>query len=37
LDFLSFDFADLTLSGTVLADETREGAGLSRFLETAMI
>ena len=31
------DFAELSLSGTVLADETREGTGLSKFLETAMI
>jgi hypothetical protein len=31
------DFAELILSGTVLADETREGGGLSKFLETAMI
>lgn len=31
------DFAELTLSGTVLADETRTGAGLSKFVEMAMI
>jgi hypothetical protein len=31
------DFAELSLSGTVLADETRTGAGLSRFVEMAMI
>jgi hypothetical protein len=31
------DFADMTLTGTVLADETRTGAGLSQFMETAMI
>lgn len=31
------DFAELTLSGTVLADETRTGAGLSRFVEMVMI
>ena len=31
------DFAELTLSGTVLADESRTGAGLSRYCEIAMI
>jgi hypothetical protein len=31
------DFATLTLSGTVLADSTRVGAGLSQYVETAMI
>lgn len=31
------DFASLTLSGTVLADDTREGSGLSKFQELAMI
>ncbi len=31
------DFAELSLSGTVLADESRTGAGLSRFAEWAMI
>ena len=31
------DFSSLALSGTVLADETREGSGLSKYLETAMI
>lgn len=31
------DFSELTLSGTVLADESREGAGMSKYLETAMI
>jgi hypothetical protein len=31
------DFAELVLSGTVLADESREGTGLSKFVETAMI
>ncbi len=31
------DFAELTLSGTVLADESRTGAGLSKFQEMAMI
>lgn len=31
------DFAELTLSGTVLADEGRTGAGLSKFVEMAMI
>lgn len=31
------DFAELTLSGTVLADESRTGAGLSKFSEMAMI
>lgn len=31
------DFAELTLSGTVLADESRTGAGLSKFVEMAMI
>lgn len=31
------DFAELSLSGTVLADESRTGAGLSRFVEMAMI
>lgn len=31
------DFAELTLSGTVLADETRTGQGLSKFVEMAMI
>lgn len=31
------DFASLTLTGTVLADETRTGPGESRFAETAMI
>lgn len=31
------DFGELTLSGTVLSDESREGAGLSKYLETAMI
>ena len=31
------DFATLTLSATVLADESREGAGLSKYQETAMI
>ncbi|OEY66800.1 hypothetical protein [Marinobacter sp. X15-166B] len=31
------DFAELTLAGTVLADETRTGAGLSKFQEMAMI
>jgi hypothetical protein len=31
------DFATLTLSGTLLSDETREGSGLSKYQETAMI
>ncbi len=31
------DFAELTLSGTVLSDDTRTGAGLSKFVEMAMI
>jgi hypothetical protein len=31
------DFAELTLSGTVLADDTRTGAGLSKYSEMAMI
>lgn len=31
------DFAELTLSGTVLADESRTGEGLSKFVEMAMI
>lgn len=31
------DFGQLTLSGTVLADESRVGAGLSKYVETAMI
>lgn len=31
------DFAELTLSGTVLADDSRTGAGLSKFVEMAMI
>ena len=30
-------FAELSLSGTVLADETRTGAGLSKHVETSMI
>lgn len=31
------DFAELTLSGTVLSDDTRTGEGLSKFVEMAMI
>lgn len=31
------DFATLTLSGSVLADDSREGQGLSKYQETAMI
>lgn len=31
------DFSSLALSGTVLSDETREGSGLSKYLETVMI
>jgi len=31
------DFAELTLSGTILADDTRTGAGLSRYCEMAII
>lgn len=31
------DFADLTLSGTVLSDDSRTGAGLSKFVEMAMV
>jgi hypothetical protein len=31
------DFGQLTLSGSVLADNSRVGAGLSKYLETAMI
>lgn len=31
------DFAELTLSGTVLADDSRTGEGLSKYLEMAMI
>lgn len=31
------DFSQLALSGTVLADESREGTGLSKYLETVMI
>jgi hypothetical protein len=31
------DFAELTLSGTVLSDDARTGEGLSKFVEMAMI
>lgn len=31
------DFAELTLTGTVLSDDARTGAGLSKFVEMAMI
>ena len=31
------DFSELTLSGTVLQDESRVGAGLSKFMEFSMI
>lgn len=31
------DFAELTLSGTVLEDSTRTGAGLSKYMEFAMV
>ena len=31
------DYGQLSLSGTVLADESREGTGLSKYLETLMV